>query len=261
MGLGTMALFRFVLLSGCVIVAGCGTSKTLEESTVRVAAASDLQSILPELVDAYRTETGAEVVMTFGASGQLAEQIKAGAPFDLFLAANTKYVGDLAGIGLVLPDSVASYAVGALVLAVHENAPDLKALKELTRDDVKKVAIANPDFAPYGAAAKQALRNAGLWDVLQPKIVLAETVRQTLQYVQSGNAEAGLVSKATARVPGLKLIEIDPELYDPIVQNLGIVQGTENLENAERFRTFLLGEKARGVFASHGFGPPVKGRP
>ena len=251
-----MTFLRLVILSTSIALTGCVVSSTHHVSTIRVAAASDLQNVLPELVTLYRNLSDTEVILTFGASGQLAEQIKAGAPFDVFLSANQKYVDDLETLGYIRQESIASYAIGSLVLAVHEDAPALSGIGDLTRPDVKKVTIANPDFAPYGAAARQALKAAGLWDSLQPKIVLAESVRQALQYVQTGNAEAGLVSKATASGTRLRVIEIDPKLYDPIVQDLAIVTGSTNLKAAEGFRTFMLGETARNVLASHGFRLP-----
>ena len=257
-----MTFLRFVILSASIVVTGCGRSQDSPTRSIRVAAASDLQNVLPGLVEAYREESATEVVLTFGASGQLTEQIKAGAPFDLFLAANRNYVDDLAKLGLIVPDSVATYAIGSLVIAVHKDAQDVEVLDDLNRPEIKRVAIANPDFAPYGAAARQALRASGLWDRLQTKIVLAETVRQTLQYVQTGNAEAGLVSQASADVSGVRIVAIEAKLYDPIIQNLGIVKGSENREEAERFRRFLLGNQGRAMFSSHGFAiPGLQDRP
>ncbi len=251
-----MTFLRLVSVSALIVMTGCGRSQSSPMRSIRVAAASDLQNVLPKLVQAYREVSATEVVVTFGASGQLAEQIKAGAPFDLFLAANRKYVDDLAKLDHVVADSVASYAIGSLVIAVHKDAPVVEILDDLMRPEIKRVAIANPDFAPYGAAARQALRASGLWDRLQTKIVLAETVRQTLQYVQTGNAEAGLVSQASADVSGVRIVAIDAKLYDPIIQNLGIVKGSENQEEAERFRRFLLGSAGRALFSSHGFAIP-----
>lgn len=251
-----MTLLRLLLLSTSMALFGCGTAPTDRASTIRVAAGSDLQKVLPELVAIYRNLSGAEVVLTFGASGQLAEQIKAGAPFDLFLSANQKYVGDLAALGHLRRESIATYAIGSLVLAIHEGAPALNGIGDLTRPDIRKVAIANPEFAPYGVAARQALQAAGVWDALQGKLVLGESGRQAFQYVQTGNAEAGLVSKATGEGAGLRITEIDPRLYEPIVQDLAIVNGSRNLKLAEGFRTFMLGETARNVLASHGFRLP-----
>ena len=135
----------------------------------------------PELIERFEQKTGIKVTPTFGASGQLAEQIKGGAPFDIFLAANQSFVRDLAAQGLIKPDSVRPYARGSLVLAVYrEFGDEIGRLEDLAKPAVKKIALANPDTAPYGKAGKQALERAGLWKQLEPKIVLAESVRQAL---------------------------------------------------------------------------------
>ncbi len=222
---------------------------------LRLAAASDLQTAMPELIKAFREGKGLEVSATFGASGQLAEQIKAGAPFDVFLSANRKFVEDLAATGDVAPESVRPYARGSLVLVVHEEAgAGIERLSDLTKPGVKKVALANPAFAPYGAAAKQALVKEGIWEALGPKRVQAETVRQALQFVQSGNAEAGLVGRSIAKVKGVRVLEIDPDLYDPIVQGLGIVARSAHPGEARAFADFLLGERGQEILAAGGFG-------
>lgn len=229
---------------------------------LRVAAASDLQAALPALGKAFRAETGVEVVPTIGASGQLAEQIKAGAPFDVFLSANRKFVEDLAASGNVVAGSVRPYARGSLVLVVHEaSGAGIDRLSDLTKPTVKKLAIANPALAPYGAAAKQALEKAGLGKEVEPKLVQAETVRQALQFVQSGNAEAGLVGRSIAGVKGVRVIEVDPKLYDPIVQGLGIVARSAHPDEARAFADFLLGEKGQAILKEHGFQPAEDAKP
>jgi molybdate transport system substrate-binding protein len=203
-----------------------------------------------------------EVVPTFGASGQLAEQIKAGAPFDLFLAANMSYVNDLAAAGLLDPGSVRPYAVGSLILAVNHQEPGaVQALADLTKPEVKRVAIADPDTAPYGAAARQALTRAGLWDALQPKLVRAGSVRQALQFVQTGNVEAGLVGRATANVPEVRLVAVDPALYDPIVQGLGVVARSTRKAEANEFLDYLMSPPGRAILGSFGFRPPPRSGP
>ena len=228
---------------------------------LRVAAASDLQTAFPALAKAFHESGGVEVSATFGASGQLVEQIKAGAPFDVFLSANLAFVEGLAKGGDVAPKSVKPYAVGSLVLVVHEGSGGgIERLADLSKPAVKKVAIANPAFAPYGAAAKQALEKAGLWDELAPKRVQAETVRQALQFVQSGNAEAGLVGRSVAKVKGVRIVEVDPKLYDPIVQGLGIVARTKRPDDARAFADFLLGEKGQALLVHHGFGGKPEAR-
>lgn len=236
---------------------GCSTkeSSTSPSLVLLVAAASDLQSALPELIREFRHQSPSlEIQPTFGSSGQIAEQIKAGAPYDLFLAANEAYVRDLATEHYIDAPSIRPYAIGALVLAVNREVREpVDSLTDLTRPALKKVAIANPDLAPYGAAAKRALTRAGLWEKLQPKMVLADSVRQALLFVQTGNAEAGFVSRAMSNVAELRTLEIDPSLYDPIVQTLGIVSATKKRDAAESFARFLTSPQGQKLLISHGF--------
>lgn len=245
------------------LAAGCGSTRTdtvgdpAAPTPLRVAAASDLQAVMPRLVAAFARSNPGELSLTFGSSGHLADQIRAGAPFDVFLAANQAFVDNLAAGGDIRPDSVRSYAIGSLVLAVHrESGGAILGLGDLTRPEVKKIALANPAFAPYGLAAKQALERSGLWSSLATKLVQAETVRQALQFVQSGNAEAGLVGRAIAGVPEVRVIEIDPKLHAPILQSLGIVSRTRQSEQAEAFARFMTSEEARRILASFGFKRP-----
>jgi len=230
---------------------GCGTRTS---PPLRIAAASDLQAALPKLADRFQAKTGIAVVLTFGASGQLSEQIKGGAPFDVFLAANQSFVRDLAGLGLIKPGSVHPYARGSLVLAVyHELGGKVHSLNDLTNPEVKKIALANPATAPYGKAGKQALERLGLWSALEPKIVVAESVRQALIYAQEGNAEAALVGRAIAGVPEIRVVDVDPQLYDPIIQALGVVAASARSADAEQFAQFVLDEEGQGMLKEFGF--------
>jgi molybdate transport system substrate-binding protein len=234
---------------------GCKGSRS---APLRVAAASDLQSALPKVADRFQAGTGIAVSITFGASGQLAEQIKQGAPFDVFLSANETFVRDLARGGFVAPGSVAPYARGSLVLAVYKgNQGTIHTLSNLTSPEVKKIALANPATAPYGKAGKQALERAGLWNELAPKIVLAESVRQALLYAQKGDVEAALVGRAVASVPEIRPVEIDPQLYDPIIQALGVVKASVRTADAERFARFVMGADGQDVLKQFGFAPPT----
>lgn len=222
---------------------------------LRVAAASDLQAAWPDLAARFRATRGVEVVASFGASGQLAEQVKAGAPFDVALSANLRFIEDLAATGDVRPDSVRPYARGSLVLVVHrEVGGAVKSLADLADPGVKKIALANPRTAPYGAAARQALERAGLWEPLRPKRVQAESVRQALQFVQTGNAEVGLVGRSIADVKEVRIVEVDPALYDPIIQGLGIVARTKRPDDARAFADFLTGAEGQAILAKRGFG-------
>jgi molybdate transport system substrate-binding protein len=225
---------------------------------LRIAAASDLQAALPKLGDRFQARRGIAITPTFLSSGVLAQQIKQGAPYDIFLAANEAFVRDLAGAGLIRPESVHAYARGSLVLAVHA-APDVRvrSLADLAGLGVKKVALANPETAPYGRAGKQALERAGLWENVRSKIVVAESVRQALLYAQNGDAEAALVGRAIASVPEVRTVEIDPGLYDPIVQAMGIIADSPRRADAEAFIEFVLEQEGQAMLKSFGFQPPT----
>jgi molybdate transport system substrate-binding protein len=221
---------------------------------LRIAAASDLQRVLPRLVERFQARTQATTTLTFDSSGRLAEQIRAGAPFDVFLSANTRFVTDLASEGLIVSETVRPYARGSLVLCVHksvrEDVSDLSALKQAR---VRKIAIANPEYAPYGIAARQALERAGFWSSLEPKIVRAESVRQAMVYVQNGDAEAALVSRALADVPEVRVVEIDRSLYEPLIQAAGVVAATTQRDRAAEFLDFTVGEEGQGILRAAGF--------
>jgi len=256
-------LVHIWLAGVATLAAGCGSAVPGPQAQgvprersgpLRVAAASDLQRILPRLLERFQTSGGTTAEATFGASGQLAEQIKAGAPFDLFLSANRKYVAELDSAGLIVPGSMRDYARGTLVLCLNSSAgPDVKSLADLGRPEIRKIAIAHPDYAPYGAAARQALERAGLWASLESKIVRAESVRQAMTYVENGDAEAALVSKALADAPGIRTIDVDPALHDPLIQAMGIVAASGQRERARALADFLVGNEGQAMLAEGGF--------
>jgi molybdate transport system substrate-binding protein len=256
---GLITMLLVLVLAGCSKAAPRAGEPNNGERLL-IAAASDLQAALPEAIAEFRRSAPEiKIEPAFESSGHLAEQIKAGAPFDLFLAANEKFVDDLAAAGAVDRESVRPYAVGSLVLAVNgKSSGVVTKLEDLTRREVKKIAMGNPATAPYGAAARQALTRAGLWEALEPKIVIASSVRQALQFVQTGNAEAGLVGRATADVPEVQVVEVDRALYDPIVQALGVVARSPRKAEAARFVNFLLSREGQTVLASFGFRPPSR---
>jgi molybdate transport system substrate-binding protein len=246
-----------------MLAAGCGrsTAPAVGDAAepLRIAAASDLQAALPVVIERFRRahpEAGA-IEPVFGSSGQLAQQIRQGAPFALFLSADRGFVEDLACEAVIRPDSVRTYALGLLSLAVHRDAAEaVVSLDDLRNPTVKHVAIANPDHAPYGRAARQALQRAGLWDELQPKLVLADTVRQALQFVETGNAEAGLVARSLPAPEAVRVTPIDPSRHEPIVQALGVVADAPDAARAEAFAAFVRGDTGQSILATFGFARP-----
>jgi molybdate transport system substrate-binding protein len=223
-----------------------------------------LRDLLTVLTERFSERTGIHPRLSFGASGNLSRQIAQGAPFELFLSANEGYVLDLARLGL-LEDEGAVYALGRLALLVRRGSPlraderllDLRAALEDGR--LERLAIPNPDHAPYGAAARRMLRNLGLWESARPRLVVGENVGQAAQFAATGNAQGGIVAYALAISPSLaeccEHAAISPRLHAPLRQRGALVRGAG--EGAHRFFAFLLGAEGRELVARAGFDLPA----
>jgi molybdate transport system substrate-binding protein len=253
-GVRSVFVVLLLALAACRPPTASAPTTTPPSAELTVAAAADLQFAFTEIAQAYEQQTGHKVILTFGSTGQLAQQIENGAPFDLLAAANIQYVEDLADKQLVLPDSIALYAQGRIVLAVNrQSGLTAVTLEDLLSPAIKHIAIANPAHAPYGVAAKEALQASGLWDQLQDKLVLGENVRQALQYVQTGDAEAGLVALSVANVPEITWTLIDGSLHQPLNQALGVVASSTHPDLARDFVAFINGQSGRLVMRQYGF--------
>jgi molybdate transport system substrate-binding protein len=183
-----ISLYRaiYCLVAIALVFTG-GCRRSVSPAPLTVAAASDLTAAFEELGRDFESATKTKVVFVFGSTGMLTRQIENGAPFDLFAAANVSYIDELDQKGLIIPDSKAVYARGRITLwTTNESTLRLQGIEDLARPEVQRIAIANPDHAPYGLAAKQALQSAGVWDRVQPKLVYGDNIRQTLQYAQTG---------------------------------------------------------------------------
>jgi len=219
-----------------------------------VAAAADLQFAFTDIAKLYEQKTGTKVTLVFGSTGLLAQQIENGAPYDMIAAADKSYVDQLVTKGLAVQSSAALYARGRIVLAVNrQSGVQATMLNDLLSDKIKHVAIANPQHAPYGLAAKQALQELGLWDQLQAKLVYGENVTQTLQFVQTGNAEVGIISLSVANVPEITWTMIDGSLYSPLDQELAVLTASKHPEVAADFIAFINGENGRPIMRKYGF--------
>jgi len=245
-------------LAGCVnalsLFSEATSTPTHPAGQITVAAAADLQSAFSEIAALFESETGVKVNLVFGSTGQLTQQIENGAPYDLFAAASVDYINQLVEQNLALPDSVKLYARGRIVLAVNrQSGVQAIALQDLLKPEIRHVAIANPEHAPYGLAAKQALQSAGLWEQIQPKLVLAENVRQALQYVQSGDAEAGIVALSVADVPEIEWTLIDEGLHAPLNQALAVMASSSQPELAAQFAAYINDDRGRAILQRYGF--------
>jgi molybdate transport system substrate-binding protein len=224
------------------------------QTTLTVAAASDLTNVEPALAAAFRKyEPKTEVRFVTAASAMLREQIDSGAPYDVFLSANAEFVDKLASSGKLTSTSVKSYATGRVGILWKDQ--KRHNINDLTQSWVRFVAMPNPKLAPYGVAAHQALEHAGIWKQVQPKVVYGENVRQTLQLFESGNADAVLTSDSLLQGKSADLIPAD--WHKPIVQKGGIVAASANQQVAHKFLDFVLSPDGQAVFAKFGFGAPT----
>jgi molybdate transport system substrate-binding protein len=223
----------------------------LTAADLQIAAASDLAGVRVALSTAFEKETGKKVRVTLGSSGLLSKQIENGAPFDVFLSANERYVTDLVKSGQVVKGSVKAYATGTLGLWSWSG--KIRKLEDLGQ--AMHIAIANPQHAPYGAAAKEALEKQELWASLQKKIVYAENVRQALQYAESGNADAVLTAwPLLLDKPGA--VQLPAAWHQQIRQSGGVVAASKQTALASRFLQFLVDGAGAGILRGGGFGKP-----
>jgi molybdate transport system substrate-binding protein len=228
-----------------------------EPAQLLVSAAANLRDACERLGPEFEAATGIPVQFNFGATGKLAAQIEQGAPVDLLLAADTAGPSRLEALGLALPGSLAVYARGRLVLWWRtDSGLELQSLKDLVRLEVKRVALADPRLAPYGLAAEQALRAAGIWERLQPKLVFAENVAQALQYAETGNVDTALVALSLCRQAQGRWVAVPAELHQPLDQALVLVRDSPRVREARSFAAFLLGSQGQGILRSFGYEVP-----
>jgi molybdate transport system substrate-binding protein len=237
------------LLLAMLCLVGCQDPAPIKEP-VRVAAAADLAPVLEAFKAELEKETGETLVLSFGASGALAKQLEQGAPFDLYAAADDGFVATLVNKGVCDKASMAEYARGTLVAMTKSGVVAPASLAELADARFGRLAIANPEHAPYGRAAKQALESAGLWEKVKDRVVFGENVRATFQFVQSGNTDVAVVSASLAKGAGLA---IDPALHRPLAQTLAVCLKGKNAAGARKLAALLVGERGRSALSKHGF--------
>ena len=244
---------RLVLLTLplVLVLTVCGKGTTPAQPQLHVAAASNLGRTLAALDAAFEARSGVHVVASLGATAQLASQIENGAPFDVFLSADVQHVDALVKSGAAVADSRAVYARGRLAVWTAAQATP-KTPQELTKSKI--IAIAKPELAPYGAAAVEALKNLGLWDGLQARVVYASSVSTAKQYADTGNADAAFTALSLViGEPGHYFV-IDGALHRPIDQALCIVMRSAQPALARQFADFVLSAEGRAVLTRAGFG-------
>ena len=248
-------LAAFLLALACVTACKDKHVATVpDQGELTVAAAADLTPAFEEIGRAFESTYKTKVVFMFGSTGLLTRQIENGAPVDLFAAANVTYIDQLEQKGLIVPDSKTIYARGRITLwTPGDSNLRLAGIADLARPEVQRIAIANPDHAPYGLAARQALESAGIWEQVRPKLVYGDNIRQTLQYAETGSVDVAIVALSLSVQSHGRWSLIPEELHQPLDQGLAIVKTSHHQQPARGFIDFLRGPEGQAIMKKFGF--------
>jgi molybdate transport system substrate-binding protein len=247
-----------VVLAICLVLNG-GLCAAQE---ITVAAAADLQFVMQDVGARFQSETGKSVKLIYGSSGNFAQQLQNGAPFDMFFSANLDYPKQLEAAGLTEPGTFYQYATGKIVVWVpNDSKLDVNSgLKALLNPSIKKIAIANPQHAPYGKAAVAAMQKENIYEQVKDEFVLGENISQTASFVASGSADVGIVALSLALSPNMKdkgrYAEVPAADYPPIEQACVIMGSSKNKSVAHQFLKFIQSSPIRELFQNYGFAIP-----
>lgn len=264
---GLTCLLAAFALSGCGAQknsSGFSNASNAEQkkpTEITISAAASLKNSMDEIQTAYEAKNSqVKLILNFGSSGTLQQQIEQGAPTDLFISAGKNQMDALVEKDLMVKESVLSLLGNDLALVVGADNEAVKSIRDLTQESIAKIGIGTPESVPAGKYAKEAFTSLKLWDTLQPKFVMAKDVTQVLNYVETGNAEAGVVYKSDAQSSTkVKVVEAFPvDSHKDIIYPAGVVAATKNKETAEEFLTYLQSPEAQGIFAKYGFKTMIK---
>jgi molybdate transport system substrate-binding protein len=242
-----------IVCAALVFFAACGGKKA-EPRSITVMAASDLTPAFEELGREFERQKGVRVRFSFGSTGNLARQIENGAPADVFAAADVSFIEGLEAEGLVVPGTRALYARGRLTLyTAADSGHNFTKLEDLAGPEVERFAIANPEHAPYGVAAREALEESGLWEKVKDKCVFGEDVRTAQQFAETGNVDAAVVALSLSVRGSGRRVLVPEELHRPLDQALAVVKGAKNEQDARAFAAFVNGPEGRPVMRKYGF--------
>ncbi|SRR5579883_82486 len=249
------ALFIASLLAMASLMACNSTPARTPLPELHVAAAANLTRVLGELASNYERRASVRIVPSYGPTAQLTQQIENGAPFDIFLSADTQHVTDLAARGFVETGTAALYARGVLVLWAPRR-PDVRKLDELAGPKNMVIVVARPELAPYGAASVEALKNMGIWDKVAKRVAYAPSISIAKQWADTGNGDVAFTAMSLILDEPGNYFLIDPGLYKPIDQEMCVLKDAAKPDLARAFEKFILGPEAREIFRRYGYGLP-----
>jgi molybdate transport system substrate-binding protein len=248
----SLPIAAVLLFAIAVALSACGGDR---RPTVLVAAASDLRFVFEEMEPQFEARCECNLEFSFGSSGMLATQIANGLKVDVFASADSDYVEELESAGLIRPETRQLYAIGRIAIAVPaDSAAEPESLEDLRDLNLRRISIANPDHAPYGKAAKQAMQEAGVWEAVEGRLVLGENASLATQFVETGNVDAGIVplSLTIGREAYLRAVLVDESLHDPLRQEAAVLSSSEHAGQARAFLDFINGE-GHDLMRQYGF--------
>lgn len=233
-----------------VFAFSCGKSNS---NMIHIAAASNIQFALSELAEEFKKESGVLVNITYGSSGNLANQIINGAPYDIFVSANNLFMDNVLENNLIETNNIRSLLTGKLILGVNNSRQMVSEISDLKNDDIETIVIATPSHAPFGIAAEEYLKNVGIYESIKSKLVYAENIRQCMIFVQSGNADAGFLS-ANLPIPSeINTFELNTEKYTPPIIKIGILNSGINSKNAKLFYQKIINTTSFKIFEKYNY--------
>lgn len=259
-------LFSTTLLT-LLILSGCSQPKATSEITVAssksekpeliIAAASDLTKAFTEVGASFEGLHHCTVTFSFGSTGTLAEQIANGAPFDIFAAANESVIQDLDEKGHIITDTIQLYALGRIGITTLKESPIIATtMEDLLDPAIKIIAIANPEHAPYGLAAKQALVSTGYWEALEPKLVYGKNISETLSFLTTKNADVAFIALSLNDASTLNFTLVDADLHEPLRQAIGVIKTSEQQELSKKFIEYISTGDGHTLMKQYGFTLP-----
>lgn len=250
----TVSLTLFSLIA---LGTACNTENSNEEAvSLSIAAASDLGPAFNALKEDFEDESGVELTFSFGSTGQLADQIENGAPFDVFASANVSFIERLIETDDIIELSATPYAFGRIGLMMeNSNEGIAETIEDLASPDIERLSIANPAHAPYGMAAEEALINSDMYNDVEEKLVFGRNITDAFVQIETGNAEVGIIaySLGIANEEDYHFVLLDEQLHEPIEQVIGVVSYSDHTEEGQQFIDYIISGEGKETMEAYGF--------
>ncbi|MGK7935868.1 MAG: molybdate ABC transporter substrate-binding protein [Xenococcaceae cyanobacterium] len=253
----TIAILKFIAILACLLIISCSSNTNNSSINLTVSAAASLKDVMAEIQPIYEQQkTNVSLTLNLASSGSLRQQIEQGAPVDLFISASASHINMLQEKGLIIDENRRDLLKNQMVLIVpQENTASVNTFEDLTKEAISTISIGEPQSVPAGKYGKEVLTSLGIYEAVEPKIVFAKNVRQIVNYVATGNVDAGIVYQTdTNASQEVKIVANAPEKsHTPVVYPIAIIKDSKNIEAAQQLKEFMFTPEAKAVFEKYGF--------